>query len=147
MRTNGARPYDGHLLLAVSRVRLQANLSRQLVELARETDSPLPSKGATAGGDPMRLRGIPCVGRGISGATGRSRPESVLDKLEGWMPLHPDDARLSAEYALERKLAVLSQEIPGTSPGTEPLEALLAAEQELADGLAADAGDARELRV
>lgn len=110
MRRNAsARPYEGHLLLAVSRVRLATNLSNQLAELARETDLPMPTARATAAGDAMRLRGIPCVGRGITGGMTGARPDGGLDRLDR-----------------ERRLIfVLARDIDGTSPGTQPEEALL----------------------
>jgi hypothetical protein len=112
MRRNGARPYDGHLLIAVTRVRLQVNLSNQLAELARETGLELPAAGATAAGDPQRLRGIPCVGRGISGGIRDTRPEDSIGRLD----------------SIAARLAVIARDIPGTSPGSDPLEALLVAE-------------------
>ena len=112
VRRNGARPYDGHLLLAVTRTRLQVTLSNQLTELARETGMELPAAGATAAGDPQRLRGIPCVGRGISGGIRDSRPEDSIGRLD----------------SIAARLAVISRDIPGTSPGSDPLEELLAAE-------------------
>lgn len=108
MRRNGARPYDGHLLLAVTRVRTAATLANQLVELSRETGLELPAAGATAAGDPQRLRGIPCVGRGISGEIRDTRPEDSIGRLD----------------AIALRLHALSRDIPGTSPGSDPVEAL-----------------------
>lgn len=101
-------PYDGHLTLALTRTRLATTLSVQLVELARETDLPLPAKGATAGGDPDRLRGIPVAGKGIPGVWNRTRPDQCIDRLDR-------EARL---------LAILARDIDGTSPGTDPVQAL-----------------------
>jgi hypothetical protein len=108
VRSNGARPYEGHLLLAVQRQRLQVNLAHQLAELARETDLPMPSRGATAGGDRDRLRGIPV--QGFGGAMRRTRPESdsALDRLDREI----------------RALVILAQDVPGTSPGSDPVDVL-----------------------
>jgi len=107
VKQNGARPYDGHLLRAIERRRLDVNLARQVAEICREIDKPLPSRGATAGGDPARLRGIPCAGFG--GAVRGTRPTDSI-------------------YGMDREaswLAVLSQNIDGTSPGSQPEEELL----------------------
>jgi len=108
MRRPTAIPYAGHLSLALARVRLQQNLSHQLLELARETGMELPAAGATAAGDPAKLRGIPCVGRGIGGGMRGTRPDDCIDRL--------DD--------LSRRLGVLARDIPGTSPGSDPVAEL-----------------------
>lgn len=97
---------DGRLLLIVKDTRLQLALAIQLTELSRETDMPMPSR-ATAAGDTMKLRGIPAVGRGVPGAIRGSRP----------------DTSYIAE-PIVYALAVLSTE-DGTSPGTQPEQALM----------------------
>lgn len=106
-RGEAAIPYEGHLLLAVSRRRLRAQQAVQLAEIARLVDAPLPAKGSTAGGDPARLRGIPVCGHG--GAIRGTRPGDGLDRLD----------------RLRASLIVLAADLDGTSPGTQPEQALL----------------------
>lgn len=97
---------DGRLLLIVKDTRLTLALATQLTELSRETDQPMPSR-ATAAGDTMKLRGIPAVGRNVPGAIRGSRP----------------DTHYFAE-PVTYALALLSVE-DGTSPGTQPEQALM----------------------
>jgi hypothetical protein len=103
---------EGRLNLLVQRRRLNANLARQLTELAQEADQPLPSR-ASAAGSWEKLRGIPALGRGVGGAIRGTRPDQVF------MP-----------EGVTYQLAVLATGIDGTSPGTQPEEALLEAERE-----------------
>lgn len=100
--------YEGHLSRAVQRHREQQVIAQQLAEFARETDQPLPSTGATAGGDPARLRGIPAVG-GVSGTMRGTQPETALVDKEA------------------RGLVALVRDLDGTSPGSQPELALLEA--------------------
>lgn len=51
-------------------------IGRILAETGELPDEP--SAGATAGGDPSRLRGIPAIGRGCSGAIPGTRPGENL---------------------------------------------------------------------
>jgi hypothetical protein len=107
-----AIPYDGHLSLALSRMRLANNLTRQLVSLARETDSPMPTRPSAASGDPERLRGLPAIGRSVSGAVRGSDPYRAL-------------------AGRDREVAILVRDLSdGASPGSQPEEACLAAEAE-----------------
>jgi hypothetical protein len=108
---------DGRLVLVVQRLRVTQALSRQLVELAREADQPLPGKGATAAGDVSKLRGIPAIGRGVPGAIRGSRPDVTTIAVG----LHYDARSVY-------QLGVLAGDIDGTSPGTQPEEALMAKE-------------------
>jgi hypothetical protein len=52
-----------------------------MVQVARETataDTPIRTAGgATAGGDPRRLRGLPAIGRGVSGAIPGTSPHDL----------------------------------------------------------------------
>ena len=98
---------DGRLLLIVKRTRLTVALNAQLTELAMEVDQPMPSR-ATAAGDVAKLRGIPAIGRGVPGATRGSRPDTAY-------------MAETVVYAL----SVLGQDIDGTSPGTQPEQALM----------------------
>lgn len=98
------------LNLMVQRHRIDVTLTRQLTELAREADAPLPTR-ATAAGDPDKLRGIPVCG--VGGAIRGSRPDR--DGL--------------AHVGRLWSLASLSTGIAGTSPGTQPEEALLEKER------------------
>lgn len=123
-----AIPHEHHLVLAVQRVRVNLAISRQVADLATEAGEPLPTATrATAGGDREKLRGIPCTGRVGGGAIRGSLPH-----------VHGLKDRTTSE------LANLSRDIEGTSPGTDPLAALLAkeameAEQETARLLGAKA--------
>lgn len=70
------------MLRAIDRYRQDVALERQLLDLAREQGRPLPQAeriaGATALGDPVKLRGIPAVGRfGIGGAISGTRPDQL----------------------------------------------------------------------
>jgi hypothetical protein len=105
VRRNGAVPYEGHHLLQMSRWRLRVKHAEQLTEFSRESHQPVPVAHATAAGDEERLRGVPCVGRGISGAMRGTRPESTIDVMD----------------TMRRRLAVYD----GTSPGTQPEEEAL----------------------
>lgn len=114
--------YEGHLVRAVQGMRMKAATARQLAEFAREADQPLPSKGATAAGDPERLRGLPAVvGRG-----------SIGGAIRGTLP-HVEALR--EDRAAAHALAVLVRDdVDGASPGTQPEQALLAAEAERLKG-------------
>jgi hypothetical protein len=53
---------------------------RKLARILLETGEAAPQqKGATAGGDERKLRGIPAIGRGVSGAIHGSVPGRYLD--------------------------------------------------------------------
>jgi hypothetical protein len=104
---------ESRLNRLVQRTRLNANLARQLSDFSRETDSPLPTR-ATAAGDPAKLRGVPCVGRGLSGVVRGTRP----------------DTRIFMEGAAFDLAVLVRENGNGVSPGTDPVEALLEAEAE-----------------
>ncbi len=69
------------ILLAVKHAQLDHHNAKQMARIAQDTatsDTPIRSaKGATAGGDERRLRGIPAIGRGVAGAIAGSSPHSV----------------------------------------------------------------------
>jgi hypothetical protein len=66
---------DGRLLRAVQRQRLDEHYAKQLAEAARDTDSVLPERFASKlPGDERALRGIPAIGRGVTGAIPGTRP-------------------------------------------------------------------------
>jgi hypothetical protein len=111
--------YAGHLSLAVKRQRENAALARQVAAIALEANEPLPTApAATKAGDPLKLRGLPAVG-------GRG---SVGGAVRGSLP-HVAGLN-AANAALTHALAVLVRDdANGASPGSEPLEALLEAEQ------------------
>lgn len=102
--------YDGRLNRQVRRTQESMALAQQVTELSRETDKPMDSR-ATAAGDVEKLRGIPCQGRGIGGGIRGTRPDTA------WMPE-------TVVYAL----AIVASDVDGTSPGTQPEEALMAKE-------------------
>jgi hypothetical protein len=114
VKDRSAIPYVGHLLLVVARYREHTRQQVVISEFSREMDLPRPVPGATAGGDAEGLRGIPCIGRGVSGGIdGRPLPAKSIDRLD----------------PLSRALAVLARDVWGTSPGTQPEEALLEKER------------------
>jgi hypothetical protein len=57
---------------------LAAAQAQQILELARTTTDPTitfkPTIHVTLGGDPIRLRGIPAIGHGVTGAIRGTRP-------------------------------------------------------------------------
>lgn len=57
---------------------LDAHNARTLTRIARETSTSdtkiTTARGATAGGDERKLRGIPAIGRGVAGAIAGTRP-------------------------------------------------------------------------
>lgn len=56
----------------------QARLVREALDEA-PTDAPMHRDGpATAGGDERRLRGIPAIGRGVTGAIPGTDPERAM---------------------------------------------------------------------
>lgn len=79
-RTSWERPAAG-LLLAVKHADLDEQNARLMVTIARETatgDEPIrTARGATAGGDERKLRGIPAIGRGVSGAIPNTSPHKI----------------------------------------------------------------------
>lgn len=103
-------PEDGRLLRQVAAMRLSVNLHAQLHELAEVLDAPLPTHRASAGGDPIALRGIPVCG--VGGAIRGTRPEDCI-------------GRLDRQDKAAARLAVLARGIDGTSPGTQPEQALM----------------------
>jgi hypothetical protein len=97
-------PYDGHLVRAVQRLRIHRRIAEQVAELAREENVPLPIATATLAGDPQRLRGLPAIGRNVSGAMRGTQPDLELLRHHG--------EEGPALYAL----AVLATGVDGTSP-------------------------------
>lgn len=79
-RTSWERPAAG-LLLAVKHADLDEQNARLMVDIARDTatsDEPIRSaRGATAGGDERKLRGIPAIGRGVAGAIPGTSPHQT----------------------------------------------------------------------
>lgn len=66
------------ILRCVKLQALKVHQAKQLAEFAREVGEPMPAAcGATAGGDAIRLRGIPVLGKfGIGGAIAGTRPDT-----------------------------------------------------------------------
>ncbi|HEX5370058.1 MAG TPA: hypothetical protein VFY10_11640 [Dehalococcoidia bacterium] len=67
------------ILLAVVHAQLDHHnhIQRTRIELETSTTAITTgklAKGATAGGDERRLRGIPAIGRGVQGAINGTRP-------------------------------------------------------------------------
>lgn len=68
------------LLLVVKHWEQEQKISQDMLRIALETStSPTTDepKGATAGGDERKLRGIPAIGRGVTGAIAGTVPHSV----------------------------------------------------------------------
>jgi len=65
---------------AVQLQRLKAGQARELARVVRETsvEAPKSRPGATAGGDSRKLRGIPCLARGVGGAIDGTRPTDAI---------------------------------------------------------------------
>lgn len=62
------------------RARLEADQAALIAHALREGDptNPIRHAPATLGGDPRRLRGIPAIGRGVTGAINHTDPERAL---------------------------------------------------------------------
>jgi hypothetical protein len=66
-------------LIAVRNAQLDAENARILARITLETAAEGKTlAGATAAGDSRKLRGIPAIGRGVSGAIPGSQPGSNL---------------------------------------------------------------------
>jgi hypothetical protein len=70
------------LLLAVKHAELDRHNAQMMARIEHETaDASVPVKnarGATAGGDERRLRGLPGVARGVAGAMAGTQPHQAL---------------------------------------------------------------------
>lgn len=66
--------------LALRNAELDAKNARMLLEFSREAEpvTTVLARGATAGGDERRLRGIPAISRGVSGAIPGTNPAVVV---------------------------------------------------------------------
>lgn len=66
------RRFDAHY----ERIQDQRKLARILLETG-EAAPTTTRPGATAGGDERKLRGIPAIGRGVTGAINHTVPHSI----------------------------------------------------------------------
>lgn len=79
----------GWIRTLADRARSDAEQQRAITRALREAE-PAAAMGkhgpATAGGDPLRLRGIPAIGRSVSGAIRGSDPEREVmrEDRKGW---------------------------------------------------------------
>jgi hypothetical protein len=68
------------ILLVVKHYELDVQNAQQLIRIARETATPGTSirtaRGATAGGDERKLRGLPVIGRGVAGVIAGTSPHT-----------------------------------------------------------------------
>jgi len=64
--------------LAIRNAQLDAHNARLLARVAMETDDEPLARGATSGGDERRLRGLPCLARGVRGEVPGTRPGAGL---------------------------------------------------------------------
>jgi hypothetical protein len=51
-----------------------AKFAKILLEIGDDEAPPKATAGVTSGGDERRLRGLPCVGRGVPGAVAGTNP-------------------------------------------------------------------------
>lgn len=79
--------------------------ARLIADLAREPDTVTmkPARGATPAGDSRKLRGIPAIGRNVSGAIPQTNPEHSIghdtpneNPLETWLLLRRSRCRRAA---------------------------------------------------
>ena len=64
-------------LADTQRIEDEKKLAKILLETG-EAAPPRAQVGATSGGDPARLRGLPAIGRNVSGATVETDPVRAL---------------------------------------------------------------------
>lgn len=50
---------------------------KKIADIIIETDAPVRIAGATAAGDERKLRGIPAIGRGVTGAIPNTVPHQL----------------------------------------------------------------------
>ncbi len=71
-----------NIILALKHHQQCVDQAALMVEIVRDLnlDDPYPviATGVTAGGDERRLRGIPAIGRGVSGAIPGTKPGGKL---------------------------------------------------------------------
>lgn len=60
--------------IAIRNAQLDQHNAQMIRRFAREAGPTPIARGATAGGDQRRLRGIPAIGRGVQGAIPGTRP-------------------------------------------------------------------------
>lgn len=67
------------ILLVVKGELERQQFAKQQLRIALETSTTpeVGVKGATAGGDERKLRGIPAIGRGVTGAISGTVPHSI----------------------------------------------------------------------
>lgn len=69
-----------NILLAIKHRLLDERCAKQLAEFSRETGHPQPDRyQQKLPGDEKALRGIPAIGRGVTGAIPGTRPGARLD--------------------------------------------------------------------
>jgi hypothetical protein len=62
----------------IERSALRAAQARVVADAVLATGEDAPANPRAQPNDPVRLRGIPCVGRGVGGAIRGTRPEDAL---------------------------------------------------------------------
>ena len=118
-----ARRHVGSDHLLLERADGDRKHARLLAELAREADQCLPAKRGgppTAGGDERRLRGLPCVARGVEGASPGTRPGDGLDEVDvrpaGLATIRPVLRRLIEKVCTEKELEALNLRLLNLTP-------------------------------
>lgn len=71
------------LLLVVKHYQQEQQIERDMARIALETSTTpeVGVKGATAGGDERKLRGIPAIGRGVAGAIAGTIPHHLREGI------------------------------------------------------------------
>ncbi|MDF2751311.1 MAG: hypothetical protein K0T00_2487 [Gaiellaceae bacterium] len=67
---------------ALERVAWERKLASILLEVGEPAPAPRAFRGVTSAGDERRLRGLPAVARGVSGAVRGSNPTVCLDPID-----------------------------------------------------------------
>lgn len=72
-----------NILLALKRRLLDEHYAKQLATIARDTGEPQPDRfQQKLPGDELALRGLPALGRGVSGEIRGTRPDRAIEHLD-----------------------------------------------------------------
>jgi hypothetical protein len=73
---------EAGILIWARQLKEEREFERQMAEIAIETEREIPKAlcCATAAGDERRLRGIPCIARGVGGTSPGTRLGAFIDR-------------------------------------------------------------------